>query len=62
MSPRVALLILVLVLSWGCSSPAKPTPEEVKVARSGNPLARSVDKSRDVASEASARTDDPALH
>lgn len=55
-------MIALVILTASCSAPAKPTEEEVKAARQANVYTRTIDNSRDVAGEASGRSDDVALH
>jgi hypothetical protein len=54
-------MIAITILSASCSSPAKPSQEEVKQARAANPYTRGIDKSREVAGEANARRENEAL-
>ncbi len=55
-------MIAITILSASCTSPAKPSEDEVKQARAANVYTRNIDKSRSVAAEASTRSDDAALH
>lgn len=58
----VLVMLALTIATVSCSAPAKPTEQEVKEARQSNVYTRTIDKSRDVAGEASSRSDDVALH